>query len=136
MTKIALKMFLVLGLPAVLIVSVSGCTSNTSNNSAISIAATQAPVPANVTAYYGEVIGINVTVNNDHAGTLKISTDNFYLTDSGNRVTQPVSSTVTWVTHSGERGWTDVMYFRISPGTQPSKLEYSDGTNDVTCQVS
>ena len=142
-----MKNNLKIGLVAILVLAmalaVAGCTSNNSasnggaSQQALSISAVQEPTPANVTAYYGgNIVAVNVTVNNSNAGTLKISTDNFYLTDSGGSVSQPIGQTVSWVTHSGEIGWHDVIYVKIKSGTTPSSLEYSDGTYDVSCTVS
>jgi predicted small secreted protein len=135
--KNTLKIGLTVALVLAMSLSVAGCTSNTSTSGqALTLTATQVPVNESVTDYYGaNAVAINATITNNNAGTFKLSSDNFFLTDSSGHIEQPVSPTTSDVSDSGN--WiTTPMYFQITQGTTPATLRYYDGTHDISCSVS
>ncbi|MFZ0011854.1 MAG: hypothetical protein WAL97_08120 [Halobacteriota archaeon] len=122
---------------------VSGCTSpttspTTSNNSTTSPALTMTATykQDDHDAYTGTTFNVTAVVYNDHAGTLKLSTDNFILSDSAG-YTHTALGTRPAVVLS-ENGESDFlwMHFQVSAGTTPSNLTYYDGTNKVECTIS
>ncbi len=139
--KNTLKIGLAVALVLVMSLAVAGCTSNSSSSNgadqsqqSLTLTATQVPANDSIVAYYGaNVVIINATFNNNNAGTFKISSDNFYLTDSSGYSHSPVSPVATDVADSGYSSWMWV-YFQVSSGT-PSTLRYYDGTHDISCSV-
>ena len=143
---------LIVGLAAVLVLAMSlavaGCISNnsTSNNSASNsensgqaltmTAAQVAPIPPSVTTYYGDdAVMINVTLTNNHAGTFKVSGDDFYMQDTSDHLHQPLGATQSSILH--ENAWVTVpLVFQLQPGTTAAAIEYNDGTHDLNCIVS
>jgi hypothetical protein len=136
--KNTLKIGFMVASVLVMSLAVAGCTSNTSNTSgqALTIAATTTPANATLKNYYGNnVVVVNATITNNNAGTFKISSDNFYLSDSGGYTHQPLNTPNTAMSDSNAYTWM-WLYFRLDSGTTPASLRYYDGTHDVSCSVS
>ena len=118
----------------VMAVAVTGCT--TSNIGSTGTALTMSARQVSSTTLYGEpVVKINATIHNDHAGTVRLSSNNFELMDSTSRVHAPIVSSSSGITvENGEGAWMQVSFY-IVDGSHPTELTYYDGTNKVTCSV-
>jgi hypothetical protein len=82
---------------------------------------------------YGAIM-INATINNRHAGTFKLSTNNFFLTASNSRFYQPVGGVFTSVSDNDHYNWF-LLPFQLDAGATPTTLRYYDGTHDLSCTV-
>src|ERR1019366_6724845 len=136
-----LKIGLAVALVLVMSLAVAGCTNNTSNGGnqggqALTLSATQVPANDSVVAYYGNgVVVVNATVANNNAGTFKISSDNFYLGDSGGYSHQALGTAHSDMSDSNTFTWM-WLYFSLNSGMTPASLRYYDGTHDISCSVS
>jgi len=117
---------------------VSGCTSPTTSNTsttgpALTMSARWQSHEYDV--YNGETVTINATVNNEHAGTLKLSTDNFLMQDSARyEHTALGNKPAVTIVENGEYS-VFTIHFPIGAGASPTALTYYDGTNKVDCTI-
>lgn len=127
---------------------VPGCTSYTSTKASPTNTPSPSPSPTvpsptvaalEMVAFKepnpnANVIRINTTIFNNHAGTFKLSTDNYYLTDSSGTIYKPINTVSTSVSDSDT--WQRiVLNFQLKAGATPKTLRYYDGTHDINCTV-
>ena len=132
MTDKKIKCVLVVG--ALLIFGAVGCTSpsNPVTGPALTMSATYAN--GNYSAYYGQIIVVTADVTNNHAGTLKLSTDNFIMQDSKGYTHTTIGHPAVMLLENSE-GATPTINFQTTAGAIPSSLTYYDGTNKITCTI-
>lgn len=124
------KAGLVVSIVIVLAIAVTGCT--TTSKPALMMNAKQT---SSGTLYGQAIVKVNATVENDHAGNIRITSNNFEMLDSSGAVHQALGSTTAGITISnGESSWT-LMTFYIEQGAHPTEMTYFDGNNKVTCPV-
>jgi hypothetical protein len=129
-----LKIWLAIGLVLVMAIAVTGCTTTT--GPALTM---EAKYVSTTTIAGTPAVKINATIDNHHAGTIKVSSSNFLLMGSDGTSHKSVAtsaglSSADIVIDNGEGSWT-LMSFYLTPGTHPQELTYFDGTNKVTCNV-
>lgn len=128
--KNSFKAVLAIGLVLVLAVGVTGCT--TTSGPAIKMEAFK----VGASEYAGvSYVKLNVSITNDHAGTVRIATSNFLLDDSTGQVNMPVNPSHETVLTNGHSAVATIN-FPIADGSHPQTLKYFDGTNEVECTVS
>ena len=133
--KNKLKIGLALGLVLVMAVAVTGCTtSNTSTPSTSALTMTAKQV--STSTLNGEPVAkINATIQNEHAGTIRLTRSNFELEDYSSQVHSPISTSGGGITiDNGEGAWMQTSFY-IAEGSHPTKLTSYDGTNKVVCSV-
>jgi hypothetical protein len=94
-------------------------------------------ISTNTSSYSGyDIAKVNMTVNNEHAGTIRVTDSNFELQDSTTAVHSPITTSGGGITISeGESAYMQRSFY-IVEGSHPTELTYYDGTNKVVCPVS
>ena len=123
------KGVLAVGLVLMMAVAVTGCTSTSGTAIQMSV------FKVTTTEYSGTTYAtLNVSVLNDHAGTVRISTSNFLLDDSTGQVNDHTGTAKTAVLDNGDSAIVTIT-FPIAAGSHPQTLKYFDGTNKAECTV-
>ena len=113
----------------VIVMSVAGCTST---GPALSMHKTSV---TKVTYLGYQAYRVNASIYNEHAGTLKIDTNNFILSDSNSYTNTPVATAHSVIIlENGEAASVSIVFI-VTDGTTPSELTYYDGTNKVVCSI-
>ena len=131
-----LKIGVIASILLILVVTTSGCVSTPPialpGTPALTMTARQVDTS---TLFGAQTVKIRAEIQNEHAGTIRLSTSNFLLTDSSDGVHKTISSySADNVVDNGEGVWFEATFY-ITAGSHPTELTYFDGTNKMVCPV-